>query len=473
MSKKYIIIDVTTLLKWSRQPVGIIRTQLEFVDYLLQNDETALYCKFNQNRDHIELVTTDVITKVVKNLKNYKQGSQTNSTQSDSIKKRYSSIAFINKIANYYKENGLKELLIKICQLKCNEKVKNFAKIVYFKFFRNSSHDTASKNVVLGNLDTILYSSEIHTAAQSNYDFLNKNAIFVSMGLDWDNSNYPLLYLLKQKYNFEFVGSFYDGIPIINPELVQSAYFSQMFFSHFYNLIYLSNRIFCISDFSKNQMVQICEKHHINTIPLLQTIHLGVSVHETNTKTNYLKRKHNQNYVLYVSTIESRKNHILLLKVWQKLQKEKFKDLPDLVLVGMMGWGVDEMTKLYSEDKELQKIVHFYDDVDDEELVQIYNDTKFTLFPSFIEGWGLGAVESFLYGKPCIISNCDALIEATQGLAPSLSPTDIDAWCKMVKEFSSNEKILAINKTKIENEFKPKTWKEFSIDFEKFIKAEK
>ena len=36
-SEKYFVVDVTTLLKWNRSPVGIIRTQLEFTNYLLEN----------------------------------------------------------------------------------------------------------------------------------------------------------------------------------------------------------------------------------------------------------------------------------------------------------------------------------------------------------------------------------------------------------------------------------------------------
>ena len=48
LDKKYIVLDVTTLLKWNRSPVGIIRTQLEFTNYLLNNNSNVVYFKFNE-----------------------------------------------------------------------------------------------------------------------------------------------------------------------------------------------------------------------------------------------------------------------------------------------------------------------------------------------------------------------------------------------------------------------------------------
>ena len=470
--KKRLVVDVTTLLKWNRSPVGIIRTQLEFVSYLLENSQDALYFRFTDSKDQlIEVAQSEIQTKVTELLdfKNAKNPTITTSI----IEKRDSKFVFyIQKVIYILRTEGLKSLLMKICKKKCPPKLKSYAKTIYFRFF-DSNHFSTSASAQSETVGSILFCQEIYQTSQLNIPFLDKNSIVISMGLDWDYSNYPLLYWLKKKIGFEFVGSFYDGIPVVNPELVQSYYFSQKFFSHLYYLIHLSDRIFCISDFSKNQMMEICDKHNILDVPTLKTIHLGDSVFKNPTQENFALRKHKQSYVLYVSTIESRKNHILLLKVWQKLQQEKFADLPDLVLVGMMGWGIDDLLNLFKEDKDLQKVVHFYHDVDDDELVSIYKNARFTVFPSFVEGWGLGAVESMLYGKPCIISNCDALLEATQGLMPSASPTDIDTWSGLIKEFSTKEEIIESYKKIIEEKFQSRTWKDFSVDFEQFSRGEK
>ncbi|MGJ0316772.1 glycosyltransferase family 4 protein [Aliarcobacter cryaerophilus] len=471
-SEKYFVVDVTTLLKWNRSPVGIIRTQLEFTNYLLENFQDVVYFEFNEEKDNLLPVTKERIEKKVKQLLDFKNLQvEHNSKLKISKKANNKYFILLKKIIHIYKYEGSRQLLIKICNKICPLKIKNIVKKIYIEFFNKQSTIKNSKNDALY-FNSIISLTEISIAEKLNVPFLTKNAIVISIGLDWDYSNYPLLFWLKRKIGFEFVGSFYDGIPVINPKLVQSYYFSQKFFSHVYYLINLSNRIFCISDFSKKQMIDICNNHNIDNIPILKTIHLGDSVFKKPTELNFAPRKHKKDYILYVSTIESRKNHILLLKVWQKLQQEEFTNLPDLVFVGMMGWGIDELLALYKNDEKLQKNVHFYENVDDMELVTIYKNAKFTVFPSFAEGWGLGAVESMLYGKPCLISTCDALLEATQGLMPSASPTDINTWCELIKEFSTNEEKLDYYKNIIKEKFKSRTWEEFSIDFTKFAKGE-
>ena len=228
----------------------------------------------------------------------------------------------------------------------------------------------------------------------------------------------------------------------------------------------MSDRIFCISDFSKETLRKFSEEQHIDNIPNLKTIHLGDSViqEEKNNAEPKKQREHGENYVLYVSTIEVRKNHIVLLKAWQKLIEQKMNNLPHLVFVGMWGWGVEDVKKSYEEDKELQKVLHIYNDVNDQELATLYKSAKFTVFPSFIEGWGLAAVESLLYGKMCLVSNCDALKEATQGLMPTLEADDVEAWAGMIKKLSSDPKLLKHYGVVIEKYFQARSWQNFSAE---------
>lgn len=471
-NEKYFVVDVTTLLKWNRSPVGIIRTQLEFTNYVLNSTEDTLYFKFNDSKDNLSLVDKEDVQRKVEQLLNFKHiqvEPRVESIKTTRVINKY--LVLLKKIVDIYKYEGVRSLLIKVCKWICLPRLKKIAKKLYIKLLSNRP-TTPKHEEQFQDFSSLICAPEIHLAAQLTPHFLKENAIVISMGLDWDNSNYPMLFWLKNHIGFEFVGSFYDGIPVINPELVQSYYFSQKFFSHLYYLIHLSDRVFCISDYSKNQMVSICHQHNIQNVPRLKTVHLGDSVYKKKGKLEFAPRKHKKDYVLYVSTIETRKNHLLLLKVWQKLQREVC-DLPDLVFVGMMGWGVDELLDFYRADRNLQGAVHFYHDVHDEELVSIYQNSKFTVFPSFVEGWGLGAVESMLYGKPCIISNCDALLEATQGLMPSASPANIDEWSEIIKEFSNNENTLISYKKVIHDKFKSRTWNEFSEDFAQFAKGEK
>lgn len=469
MRSKTLLLDVTTLLKWKRPPVGIIRTQLEFVSYIIHNDETARYCYFTQTRDDIKEMSKDDVIAIIEKLSQPSQAKQC-TQEIDSIKiailpSRYTQI--FKKTWYAYKNEGLKSVLIKICKKICPLKLKSLAKKVYIRFFSvvNSEHSIQD---VCGKY---FFAPEIHQAKNATYPFLTDKTIMISIGLDWDNSNYSMLYWLKKKIGFSFVGAFYDAIPITHPELVQSSYFSQKFFAHFYSHIHLADKIFCISEYSKSQLIELCEMHSIEHMPQLQTIYLGDALVLSPKCSTHSKRKHTKNYILYVSTIEARKNHKLLLDIWEKLAQDTTIELPDLVFVGMIGWGVEMLQEHYAKNSILQKVVHFYHDVDDEELATLYQGAMFTVFPSFIEGWGLGAVESMLYGKVCVISDCPALREATQGLMPSCDPKNADIWIYTIKQLLLDKPYKEELEQRIREKFKSRSWEDFAIDFKQFASA--
>jgi glycosyltransferase involved in cell wall biosynthesis len=147
------------------------------------------------------------------------------------------------------------------------------------------------------------------------------------------------------------------------------------------------------------------------------------------------------------------------------IREQNVNDITDLVCVGMHGWGVEKMYESYAQDKQLQKHMFFYTDVSDSELNELYSKCTFTLFPSHVEGWGLGAVESLLYKKVSVISTCEALSEATQGLMPSIDPYDTDAWAEMVMKLSLDKVFRNELEQKISDEFKIRHWNEFCRDF--------
>ena len=57
----------------------------------------------------------------------------------------------------------------------------------------------------------------------------------------------------------------------------------------------------------------------------------------------------------------------------------------------------------------------------------------FCVFPSIVEGWGLGASEALDFGTPVVISDIPPLREATQGLMPAIPPADEDLWQETVE----------------------------------------
>lgn len=149
-------------------------------------------------------------------------------------------------------------------------------------------------------------------------------------------------------------------------------------------------------------------------------------------------------FVLYCSTIEIRKNHILLLNLWEELRESLPPErLPVLVLAGRWGWGVDAVRLAVERNWRLAPHVRVVPALRDEQLRWLYRHARFTVFPSFTEGFGLPVAESLALGTPVLISAHPALIEASAGLMPALDPGDLPAWRAAVSRLCLDDTYLA------------------------------
>ncbi|MBV9170782.1 MAG: glycosyltransferase, partial [Chloroflexi bacterium] len=142
--------------------------------------------------------------------------------------------------------------------------------------------------------------------------------------------------------------------------------------------------------------------------------------------------------------IEIRKNHEMLLHVWERLRQELDSErLPVLVFAGSWGWNAETVRVLVERNWRLRDHLLVLDRVSDAELIWLYRNARFTAFPSFPEGYGLGAAESLSFGTPVVISDCPALMEATEGLMPAYDPLDFNGWHHEVHALVSDDARLS------------------------------
>ncbi len=160
-------------------------------------------------------------------------------------------------------------------------------------------------------------------------------------------------------------------------------------------------------------------------------------------------------FAVYCSTIEARKNHIMLLRVWQKLMPILGGRLPMLVLCGRWGWKVGEVRQFLAAHPEIGQKVVFLTGISDAQLAWLYGNARFGVFPSHVEGWGLGAAECLDFGLPVLISDAEALAEATQRLMPVTPADDFDGWCAAVERASTDDAWLALLRATIAARYRP------------------
>lgn len=136
-----------------------------------------------------------------------------------------------------------------------------------------------------------------------------------------------------------------------------------------------------------------------------------------------------------VGTIEGRKNHALLLQVWQRLAAALGAQTPLLVIVGARGWEADLAQALIDRGPGLAGHVIERAGVDDAALAGLIAGARALLMPSFAEGFGLPVIEALQLGTPVITSNLPVFAEIAGTIPTMLDPTDGPGWLAAIRAF--------------------------------------
>jgi glycosyltransferase involved in cell wall biosynthesis len=124
-----------------------------------------------------------------------------------------------------------------------------------------------------------------------------------------------------------------------------------------------------------------------------------------------------------VSSHEPRKNHLAVLHAAELLWREGLAFR--LCFVGGRAWGSDDFGRRVAELSGAGRPIDVFSGVDDEFLAAAYELSRFSVFPSFNEGFGLPVGESLALGTPVITANYGSMAEiAAGGGALTVDPRD-------------------------------------------------
>ncbi len=176
-----------------------------------------------------------------------------------------------------------------------------------------------------------------------------------------------------------------------------------------------ADRIITISEASKNEILRLFPhaKDKIDIIPL------GIDK-KYRVVENIKKRKQ----ILYVGSMNERKNLIGIVEAYESLVKELGYEL---VIVGNffnLFSLSNEMKEILLRAEKNEKII-FKQGLDDEALIKEYNISTLLIFPSFYEGFGLPPLEAMACGTPVITSNVSSMPEVCGDAALYLDPYNI------------------------------------------------
>ncbi len=134
--------------------------------------------------------------------------------------------------------------------------------------------------------------------------------------------------------------------------------------------------------------------------------------------------------------------------------------VPTLVFAGRVGWMVADLMQQLRNSNFLGGKIMLVEDPTDAELERLYQGCRFTLFPSFHEGWGLPVTESLSFGRPCIISNATSLPEAGGALARYFDPDNATEATAIIRDVLLHPETIPAWQERVAREFRPVSWRE-------------
>ncbi|WP_018265887.1 glycosyltransferase family 4 protein [Methylosinus sp. LW4] len=173
-------------------------------------------------------------------------------------------------------------------------------------------------------------------------------------------------------------------------------------------------------------------------------------------------------YFMLVSTLEPRKNHLMLLNLWRALAAGP-QPVPKLVLVGGRGWENQQIVDMLNRCEALRPHVRWTSDLPAATLRRLLANANALLMPSFAEGYGLPVVEALSLGTPAIVSDIPVFHEIAQERALFLSPIDGLGWKRAIEDFSTANSPRHLAAIDAARRFEAPNWTRYFERVESFL----
>jgi glycosyltransferase involved in cell wall biosynthesis len=288
--------------------------------------------------------------------------------------------------------------------------------------------------------------------------FVRPGDILVSLGAPWGVPNFMKhVAEAKRRYGVRYAILVHDLIPIEYESFVEQQHVIQ-FRKWLEDAVTLSDVVLTVSEHSRDVLVRLAETIGWR-LPRVEVVKPGSGLNDRPIERIQTTIRFPPRYVLYVSTIEIRKNHQLLVNVWRRLLKLYGADfVPTLIFVGKVGWLVDELLAELEACNYLDSKIMLVSDLSDAELWECYRSCLFTVFPSLCEGWGLPIAESLAQGKFCVASNRTSIPEVGGDLIDYFDPTNEDDAYAKIERLLLDLVYLTEREAQLRTEYRPRTW---------------
>jgi glycosyltransferase involved in cell wall biosynthesis len=285
----------------------------------------------------------------------------------------------------------------------------------------------------------------------------------ISVGSGWTYLDPRAFRTLKEETRCTVVVFCHDIIPLTHPEYCLAREVEQLR-TYFEEVIPHVDRVIVSTRTNEAELRAYCAGRDIR-LGATRVTPLGAEIPSPlSPRPGPVEGLVRGRYALFVSTIEPRKGHRLLCRMWERLRAEGVVggDGFKLAVVGRPGWNAEAIiAELQAEGTH--GTIRLFASADDALLAALYDGAAFCVYPSMHEGYGLPIVEAFARGKAVIASDRGSIPEIAAPFAPCLDPED--AWLSELRRWILDPASRRAYEEKIRAGFRPVSWEEAGRQF--------
>lgn len=198
---------------------------------------------------------------------------------------------------------------------------------------------------------------------------------------------------------------FHDAIPVLHPDFCNSEVVAnhQRYMDNLADI----DLVMPTAEHNGKDLADDWEKRGITSRAKVEAVGLAAELDGVSRNRTKLLNAPEKKQVLFVSTLEPRKNHIRFLRAFESVmaQHPELEKNVTLHLVGKKYEQNEEIPAFVEDFCEAHEYAEYLGVVDDKTLKAEYAACTFTAYPSLFEGFGMPIIESLWAGKPCLCND--------------------------------------------------------------------
>jgi len=242
------------------------------------------------------------------------------------------------------------------------------------------------------------------------------------------------------RFSSPYIINICDLIPLLFPELCWGKSRKLFYQCLLPKTLKNASKITTLSHHTKKDLM----KYFNISEDKIMTIHIAVDSNKykplAKEKISEVRQKYNINlpFILYVGTLEPRKNIVRLIESFYKVRKNGNEH--KLVITGKKGWKYKNIFETVRRLNLSDEII-FTDYVPDKDLPALYNAADLFVYPSIYEGFGLPPLEAMACGTSVITSNTSSFPEVVGSAGIMVNPYDVDELAEKISEVIGSDKL--------------------------------